>query len=154
MSQHLASFEDLVAYLVKQGVPHQVDAANRAVQVATKPPALPSVVFVRWEQAIPYVQVIQQITSGQVPDGRLREVETALARVNDVAMIPGYGFSYQTKVIYYRLAVPIYDGGITADSLDQAMTTVLNNALQLQPALQKVVDGAPGASVFDYMPKK
>jgi hypothetical protein len=149
----LRSFEDLVAFLVKQEIPHQVDTANFAVQVATNPPALPGVVFVRWEQQIPYIQVMQQLTS-TVPDDRVREVETALAHVNDVAMIPGYGYSYETKVIYYRLAVPIYDGQISSDALDHAMTTVLNNALQLAPALRKVVEGSPGAGVFTYLPKK
>jgi hypothetical protein len=153
MSQVLRSFEDLVAFLVKQEIPHQVDAPDHAVQVATKPPALPNVVFVRWEQQIPYLQVMQQL-AGPVPDDRVREVETALAHVNDVAMIPGYGYSYETKVIYYRLSVPIYDGEISSDALDRAMTTVLNNALQLAPALRKVVEGSPGAGVFGYMASK
>jgi hypothetical protein len=150
MSQTLRSFEDLVAFLVKQDIPHQVDAANFAVQVSTTPPALPSAVFVRWEQKIPYVQLMQQL-SGPVPDARLREVETALAHVNDVAMIAGYGYSYQAKVIYYRLSVPIYDGEISSDSLDRAMTAVLNNAVQLAPALVKVVEGSPGADVLAHL---
>jgi hypothetical protein len=147
----LRSFDDLVAFLVKQDIPHQVDAPNYAVQVTTTPPALPGVVFVRWEQKIPYIQVMQQLTD-VVPDDRVREVETALAHVNDVAMIPGYGYSYQTKVIYYRLSVPIYAGEISSDALDHAMTTVLNNALQLAPALRRVVEGSAGAGVFTYLP--
>jgi len=48
----LRSFDDLVAFLVKQKVSHQVDAANQLVQLATKLPALPYTVIIRWEQDV------------------------------------------------------------------------------------------------------
>lgn len=150
MSQRLRSYDELVAFLAKANVPHQADAANFAVQVATKPPALPLPVFVRWEQKIPYIQIMQQL-SPPIPDDKLREVETAIVHVNDVAMIPGFGFSYANKVIYYRLCIPAYDG-VNPDDLDKAMTAVLNNAVQLQNAFRAVVEGATtGAKVLDTL---
>ncbi len=146
----LRSYDELVAFLEAQKIPHKVDAANHAVLVATPPPALPGGAIVRWETKIPYLQIIQQITA-PVPDERVRELETAISHINDTAMIPGYGFSYAGKVVYYRLSVPIYDGSISSDSLDRAITAVLNNAAQLEPALKKVVEGAAGASVLSYL---
>ena len=53
MSERLKSVEDLVAFLVKGGVPHQADVANGIVQVATRPPALPIPVIVRFETVHP-----------------------------------------------------------------------------------------------------
>ena len=147
MSERLKSVDDLVAFLVKGGVPHQVDKPNGIVQVATRPPALPIPVIVRFETKIPYINIIQQM-SKPIPDDRIHEVETAISRVNDVAMIPGYGYSYANKVAYYRLTIPFYDGEITSDSLDKAMTAVLNNAKQLAAPLEKVIEGAPGADIF------
>jgi len=82
----------------------------------------------------------------------VHELEIALAHVNNVAMIGCYGLSYQTKLIYYRFTIPIYDGEISSDSLDRAKTTVLNNAVQLEPAFIRVVDGSPGEDVLSYMP--
>jgi hypothetical protein len=150
MSQRLASFEDLVGFLTKSSIPHRVDAADRAVEVTTTPPALAAPVIVRWEQSIPYIQIIQQLTN-QVPDDRVRDLEAALARVNDTAMIAGYEFSYKTRVVYYRLTIPIYDGGISSVALDDAMTAVLNNAVQLEPAIAKVIAGTPGESVLELL---
>ena len=150
MSQRLASFDELVAFLVAQAIPHQVDAANQVVNLATRAPTPPFPLVIRWERAIPFIQIIQQITP-EVPDARVRELEAALARINDVAMIPGYGFSYATKVLYYRLATPIFDGGIASDMLDRSTAAVMNNAAQMAAALQAVIGGAPGAQVLETL---
>jgi hypothetical protein len=153
MSQRLGSYDDLVAFLVAQKIPHEADPANHAVQIATSAPALPGTAFVRWETSIPFLTIMQQM-SGEVPEGRVREVETALCHVNDVAMIPGYGYTYQGKVIYYRFAVPLFGGEITSDDLDRALTVVLNNAVQLEPAFKKVLEGGDGAGVLGYLAKR
>jgi hypothetical protein len=145
----LRSFQDLVGFLEKEKIPHTVDAQNFAVQIPAKAPAIPANVFVRWEQTIPYLQVMQQM-SPPIPEDRIRELEVAVSRVNDVAMIPGYGFSYASKVLYYRLCVPVFDG-ISSDSLDKVITAVLNNAVQLQAAFRRVVEGGEGKSVLDYL---
>jgi hypothetical protein len=147
-ARHLRSYDDLVAFLVANEITHAADPASFTVEIASRVPAVPSGLLVRWEQKIPYIQVIKEIV-GPVPQDRVREVETALSHVNDVAMIPGYGYSYQARAIYYRLSVPIYDGDISTDAIDRAITVVLNNSLQLEPALRKVVEGASGANVLD-----
>jgi len=150
MSERLKSADDLAALLAKNGVPHQLDKENGVVQVATRPPALPVPVIVRFESKIPYINIIQQM-SGPIPEDRTREIETAIAHINDVAMIPGYGYSYANKVIYYRNAVPVFGGSIDSDDLDKALTAVLNNAKQLEQALKKVIEGAAGANVLSAL---
>ena len=153
MSERLKSVEDLAAFLVKNGVPHQLDKEHHICQVATRPPAIPMPVIVRWETEIPYINIIQQM-SGPIPDERIAEIEAAVAHINDVAMIPGFGYSYANKVAYYRLTVPVYDGDISTDSLDKAITAVLNNAKQLSGAVQKVIEGAlPGKDVLSSLAK-
>lgn len=140
MSERLKSVEDLAAFLVKNGVPHQLDKEHNICQVATRPPAIPMPVIVRWETDLPYINIIQQM-SGPVGGEREPEIEAAVAHINDVARIPGFGYSYANKVAYYRLAIPIYEGDISSDSLDKAITAVLNNAKQLAGALQRVIEG-------------
>jgi hypothetical protein len=150
MSETLKTLDDLINFLGKSGVPHQADTANGVVQIATRPPALQVPVIVRWESKIPYINIIQQM-SNPVPDDRVREIETAVNHINDVAMIPGYGYSYANKVVYYRLAIPVYEGAISSDALDKAITAVLNNAKQLEQALKKVIEGADGAHVLSAL---
>jgi hypothetical protein len=150
MSEALKTADDLAALLAKNGVPHQLDKANGVVQIATRPPALPIPVIVRFETKIPYINIIQQMT-GPIPEDRTREIETAISHVNDVAMIPGYGYSYANKVAYYRLAVPYYSGAVDSDDLDKAMTAVLNNAKQLEQALKKVIEGGAGANILSSL---
>lgn len=146
----LRSYDDLVAFLVANEITHATDPARFAVEIASAARSLPGGTVVRWEQTIPYIQVMQQM-SGPVPEDRVREIETAISHINDVAKIPGYGYSYLGRAIYYRLCVPMYDGEISSESLHRAITAVLNNALQLQPALEHVVAGASGASVLEYL---
>ncbi len=153
MSERLKSVEDLAAFLGKNGVPHQLDKEHHIVQIATRPPAIAVPVIVRWETEIPYINLIQQM-SGPIPDERKAEIEAAVSHINDVAMIPGFGYSYANKVAYYRLAVPVYEGDISTDSLDKAITAVMNNAKQLEAAIKTVIDGAPGATVLSALAKK
>jgi len=149
-ARRLRSFNDLRALLVEKNVAHRANPASFTVQIATQPPALPGVAFLRWVEKVPFVQVMQQIVTS-VPEDRIRDVEIAISHINDEAIMPGYGFSYEERFIYYRLSVPIYNGEISSDVVERAITAVLDNALQLEPALKKIVDGAAGASVLDYV---
>ena len=147
-ARQLCSYNDLVAFLVETNVTHRANPASFTVQIATQPPALPGVAFVRWVEKVPLVQVMQEIVTS-VPEDRIRDVEIAISRINDEAIMPGYGFSYEERFVYYRLSVPIHNGGISSDVLQRSVSAVLDNALQLEPALKKIVDGAAGASVLD-----
>jgi len=147
-ARRLRSYTDLIAFLVEKNVAHRANPASFTVQIPTVPPALPGVAFVRWVEKVPFVQVMQQIVTS-VPEDRIRDVEIAISHINDEAAMPGYGFSYEERFIYYRLSVPIDDGEISSHVLNRAVTAVLDNAAQLEPALKRVVDGAAGASVLD-----
>jgi hypothetical protein len=147
-ARQLRSYNDLIAFLVENNVAHRANPASFTVQIATRPPALPGVAFVRWVEKVRFVQVMQQIVTS-VPEDRIRDVEIAISHVNDEAIMPGYGFSYEERFVYYRLSVPVYNGEISSEVLERAVTAVLDNALQLEPALKKIVDGAADASVLD-----
>jgi hypothetical protein len=150
MSQRLRSFEDLVAFLNEKKIPHRGDASMQAVELGTAPPALPQSVILRWDTKVPFLQIMQPITN-PVPDERVHELEAAVCRLNDIAMIPGYGYSYGTKVVYYRFAAPRYDNEIGTDTLDRAIGLVISQAAQVEPAIKKVVEGAPGANVLELV---
>jgi len=153
MTQRLHSFEELVAFLNEKKVPHRADATAQAIELATAPPALPQPVILRWDTKVPFLQVMQPI-SNPVGDDRIRDLEAAVCRLNDIAMIPGYGFSYAMKVVYYRFAAPRYDNEIGTDTLDRAIGLVVAQAAQVAPAIMKIVEGAQGDTVLSLITGK
>jgi hypothetical protein len=150
MAERLHTFDELVAFLNEKKVPHRADASAQAVELATAPPALPQSVILRWDTKVPFLQVMQPITN-PIADDRVREIEAAVCRLNDIAMIPGYGFSYAMKVVYYRFAAPRYDNEIGTDTLDRAVGLVVAQAAQVAPAIMKVIEGAPGDKVLSFI---
>src|SRR5262245_15509535 len=150
MSQALRTFEELVAYLDSKKIPYRGDPSAHGIELATAPPALPYSVVLRWDTKVPFIQIMQQITA-PIGDDRVREIESAVVRLNDIAMIPGYGYSYGTKVVYYRFAAPRYNDQIGADVLDRAVGLVVSQAKQVEAAIRKVLEGAPGEKVLSFV---
>ncbi len=150
MTTRLRSLDDLAAYLDSKKVPYRGDKSVGVIELATAPPALPYTVVLRWDTKVPFLQVMQPIT-GAVPPDRVRELESAIVRLNDVAMIPGYGYSYQLNIVYYRFAAPRYDNEIGADTLERAIMLVCGQAAQVEPAIKKVVEGATGDKVLSFV---
>ena len=150
MSQRLRSFDDLTAFLDSKKVPYRGDKNAGVIELATAPPALPYSVVVRWDTKVPFIQVMQPLTT-PVPADRVKDLESAIVRLNDIAMIPGYGYSYQLNVVYYRFAAPRYDNEIGSDTLDRAIGLVISQAAQVEPAIKKIVGGESGEKVLSFV---
>jgi len=148
----LTKFDDLIAYLQENNVPHKPDAASSSVELPVASPADAGTIFVRWEKDLPYVQVIYPFV-GSVPDARVPDVESAIVRVNNTIKLPGFGYEHGNHIIYMRLCVQLYDEGISATSFQRQVFAVLQNAREFAAAFRDVVAGAPGKDVLDLAVK-
>ncbi len=146
--ERLTKFEDLVAYLEENKIPHRSDAEALAVQLPLADPPNAGAVLVKWERSLPYVQVIYAFL-GEVPPGRIQAIESAICRVNNTIKLPGFGLEYETRFVYMRLCVQLYDGGIAALAFRRQILAVLENSREFVDAFREVIAGAPPESVID-----
>ena len=142
----LAKYEDLLAYLDENNVPHTKKPEQLAVEVPVAPP-LTGLVYVRWEKTLPYLQIVFPF-GGEVPEARVAEVESAICHANTSVALPGFGFEYVKRFIYMRLCVPVYDG-ITPAHFQRQVLGVLQNAKEFVAAFGDVaVGGKPGKDIL------
>lgn len=140
----LTKYEDLVAYLAANNVPHKADSTEQSIQL----PANAGSVYIRWERDLPYVQVIYPFI-GNVPPPRIPEIESAICRVNAIIKLPGFGFQHGDNFIFMRLCVQLYEDGITPIAFQRQIAAVLENAREFAGAFRDVVAGAPAKDIFE-----
>jgi hypothetical protein len=96
----LTSFQDLTDYLRLEGVTHNCDAAAQVVELATPVGTM----LLRWDAKLPLVQIIQ-VAMVDVPDDKVGPVGQALAHINHVAPIAGFGLDPDRRFVYFRTTV-------------------------------------------------
>lgn len=144
----IRSFGDLLAYLGEQNVPHAVNAEQQIVEIPTKAPPLDGVVYLRWERDTPYVQVIKPLVF-DVPAERIRDLETALCRVNNALVLPGFGFDYERHTLYFRLTLPIFPEGMVPTQLRGLLLSCVQSARDFLIPFAGVLDGtSPGSDIL------
>ncbi len=149
----IKSFDELVATLQAANVPHQANPANQTLEVRTAADALGNSLFVRWERQLPYVQIIQPMIAN-VPPARVPAVEAAIGRINNVAVLAGLGFDYNSRLLYFRITARVLPpDGLRADMLQALIQGAVVNAGEVLEALRKVVGGAPGEDVLSLTGK-
>src|SRR5687767_7873682 len=144
----LTSFRDLLAYLGEQNVPHAVNAEAQIVEIPTKAPPLDGVVYLRWERDTPYVQVIKPLALNVALE-RIRELETALCRVNNAVVLPGFGLDYERHTLYFRLTVAVFPEGMSAVSFESVIASCVHAARDFLVPFSAVLDGTtPGSDIL------
>ncbi|MCB9570526.1 MAG: hypothetical protein H6709_00395 [Kofleriaceae bacterium] len=143
----LHSFDDFLAFLDGNQLPHKAAPAQQLVELPSTGP-LPGNLFVKWERTVPFLQLIHFML--EVPADRVADVSEALVRLNNLLEVGGFGFDHGSHRLYCRLTVPVFPAdGIDAQTLHQLGTGVVRNAIELLDAFQAVVDGKPGADIED-----
>jgi len=109
--------------------------------------------FARWEQGLPYVQVIYPFI-GDVPAERAGEVCSAVVRVNNTIKLPGFGYQHDNRFVYMRLCVQLDDeGSISVDAFQRQVLACVLNAKEFVEAFRDVIKGAPASEVLDLAVK-
>jgi hypothetical protein len=140
-------FSELVKALRDGGVELREDPNRKAMDILTGVADLPAPLHVRWEAVFPFVQIIQPILDG-VPAERVGDLEAAVARLNNLSMVPGLGIDHQTSTVYFRLTTPVLVDGVRLDLFQALSHGAVTNALQFRPSLNKVLQGAKGEDVL------
>lgn len=142
----LTSFEDLVAFLEKQSIPYRlIVVEQQKVIIPTRVASFESEIAILWAHNHSLVQCIHPLPF-QVREERIPEIESAIVRLNDAFMLPGFGFSYNAFYIYYRLSMPIREGGISVNELEEIFNTCVNTSAKFCDLFLEIESGAVEAS--------
>jgi len=157
MTASITSFDQFVKFLTDNKFPHKLDAARQVVELPSKGAPLPGNLYIRWEKTVPFLQIIHFMVDG-VPADRVREVEAAMARLNNKLEVGGFGFDHDNRRLYCRLTIPVFPPeGINPMTLNQLGHGVVRNAKEFLDAFQQVIDGKPGdqiAEIYEAIAKQ
>lgn len=148
MISRIHNYQDLVQYLGENKLPYRADPAQLTVEVPVRTANLAGVVLVRWNQTLPFAQLIHPFLPN-IPESRIPEIEAAISRVNTASPMPGFGFEYEQRVIYMRLCVQTYSEGVPAIAFQRLVHAVLETTRQFAAAFADVASGAPGKDIFE-----
>ena len=141
---NIATFRELLTFLDASEVSHRVDEAIQIVELPSSGPELPSSVYLRWERHVPFIQLIQFMLES-VPAERIREIETAIVRLDNVLEVGGFGLDHERRHLYCRLTVPVFQPeGIVSTTLVRLVAGVVENAAQYVESFRRVVAGESG----------
>ena len=144
----LTSFRELIAYLGEQNVPHAVNADAQIIEIPTRSPPLEGTVYIRWEKQEPLVQVIHPMLLAVKDPEKLRELEKAICRINNALPLPGFGFDYERGTLYYRLSIPMFPEGMSANTFQRLVLECVKYARDFLVPFRAVLEGKPGEDII------
>ncbi len=150
MSQRVATYEDLVAFLTEEKAPFRHDPAAQVAQIALRTGPLEGSLYLRWEKNLPYVQIVVPMVQGVAP-ARARDVADALCRVNHAIALPGFGYDFTKNFIYFRLTLAYDLEGIKAELLKRMILGAVTNARDFVMPLRAVVAGESSEKILELV---
>jgi hypothetical protein len=151
LAKTIRSYAELVQMLVEAGVAHDADPGRQTVDVPPDTSDLPGPTHLRWEKRHPFLQLIQPIVLG-VPRERVRDIETAVVRLNNVSLHPGIEFDHGTSTVYHRVTAVVLVDGIRLDLIQAYLQGLLIKARQLRPTFLQIVGGLSGDEILRVAP--
>lgn len=143
------NFEELVTFLNENKVQFRHDSAQQVIELPSQSPPLVGNLYMRWEKSVPFIQVIQFMVEN-VPADRVREVETAIARLNNTLEVGGFGIDHAQRRLYCRMTVPCFQpDGINPIAINQLGNGIVRNALEFLDVFQAIIGGKPGDQVVE-----
>jgi len=143
------TFDELVKFLTENNVQFRSDPQAWVMELPTQSPPLVGNLYVRWEKAVPFLQIIQFMVDG-VPAERVHDVETAIIRLNNTLEVGGFGFDHTARRLYCRMTIPVFQpDGINPIAINQLGNGIVRNALEFLEVFQAVIGGKSGETVVD-----
>lgn len=147
----IQSFEQFVKFLGDNKVPNRVDAERQIVELPSKGAPLPGNLLIKWEKQIPFLQIIHFMIEN-VPADRVRDIETAIIRLDNRLEVGGFGFDHTTNRLYNRLTVPVMPpDGINPMAINQLGTGVVRSAKEFLDVFQEIVGGMSGEKAIELV---
>jgi hypothetical protein len=148
------TFADLVKYLTENNIPYRADEEAQTVEVPSgQSPPLFGNTYVRWERAVPFIQIIQFMVD-DVPADRVTELEAAIVRVNNTLEVGTFGFDHANRRLYSRLTVPLFPEGLATAAVNKLCNFCVSIAVDFLDPMQAVIGGKPGAQVIELFKEK
>ncbi|HWN71329.1 MAG TPA: YbjN domain-containing protein [Haliangium sp.] len=137
----IASYEELVRFFSESGLLHQAEPAEALIKIPTRKDALDGVMFIRWQADHQVVHFVQ--TMGfEVPAERLQPLAMAMALLNHVLPLPGFGVNVGARQCYFRITMPLRpEGTITRKEIQGLFNVCVRTAAEQHQALRDVAVG-------------
>jgi hypothetical protein len=82
-------------------------------------------------------------------------IESAIARINHVIVLPGFGFDHQNCYVYYRLSIPRReDNSLSVAELENLVQTCIITGTEFHELLSEVAIGSISANEIVKVAKK
>lgn len=149
----LQTYDDLLAYLRREGAVCAEVRAHHPVELTTHAPPIEGAMVILWSPDPQLVQFIHPLPFPVSPE-RVSAVEESLLRVNHALALPGFGFNYENASVYFRLVLPRQgDGAMAEDDLRRAVSTVIGTVRDFWLPLRAVIlEGASPQNVLAATP--
>lgn len=148
--QPLVDFASLVTFLETNQIPHAVNREAQLVELPSKAAPMPGNLIIKWEKTKHVVSMIQFMFD-DVPADRLRDIETAIVRINCAIEMPGIGFDHARSRIFYRVVAPVLPPeGITPASFNQLGQACVRLAKDLYPSFKAIIEGRAGDQIMSF----
>src|SRR5262245_27370964 len=150
MPARMATFDDLLGFLSEEQASFRHDAAAQIVELGARSGAFEGPVFLRWERHVPYLQIVAPMVH-DVADDRVAEIEDAICRANHAVALPGFGYDFVKRFVYFRVTVPLERDGVAAELMKRTILAAVNNARDFLPAFRAVAAGTAGARALQLV---
>ncbi len=148
--QMLSSFEDLVAFLESQSIPHRVVQEEQKVVIPTRTKQREGELAILWGHEHSMIQCVHPLPF-KVHEERMSEMESAIAWINHALMLPGFGIDHKNSYVYYRMNVPLRDHSASVTELEALFRTCVGTSSEFSGLLSEVNEGAvDGSEVLEF----
>ena len=134
----IATYEELVRFFSESGLLHQAEPSELLIKIPTRKGTLDGVMFIRWQtdhQVVHYVQTL----NFEIPPERLQPLALAVAMLNHVLPLPGFGINVGARQCYFRITMPLRpEGTITRQEIQGLFNIVVRTASEQHQALHDV----------------
>lgn len=139
----LRTLRDIGEALRQDGLPHELHPSRGQIILPVERGDLVSQLVLIWPGTHVLFQALLALPF-EVPPGRLAPTALAIARINHVLTVPGFGLDPEHGTVYFRVVQPRRaDGSIDKLELQRACTTVVHTAADfLAPLLDVALHGA------------
>ena len=146
----LTSYQDVLEVLTGDSVLHQPNNKNQSIRIPTKRKDLDAVMIIRWQTNEGVISFVQSMPM-ELPEERVKSLETVMMRLNHMLAIPGFAINHENRLPYYRLVIPLNPrGGIQTNEFHLYLQLTLKHATTFFGPLKQVAEeGADPVEVID-----
>ena len=146
----LTSYQDVLEVLTGDSVLHQPNNKNQSIRIPTKRKDLDAVMIIRWQTNEGVISFVQSMPM-ELPEERVKSLETVMMRLNHMLALPGFAINHENRLPYYRLVIPLNPrGGIQTNEFRLYLQLTLKHATTFFGPLKQVAEeGADPVEVID-----